>query len=206
MDRGLRYTTTIALSQRPFFRQQLRMNRATFNTVLNILGPRIVRENSRFRACLCPAKILAIGLYRLAHGNSYLTIGPAFNVGKSAVIEAVQDVVGALYELRDDQIKFLENLAEITTLIQSFEELSVLPNIVGAIDNSHVRIKAPKDSAADYFSLYQQHDFIIQAVVDGHKFSQISLVDFLEVCTMLVCYEEVGFSHKQSKWKFSPHL
>ena len=56
-----------------FFRQQLRMNRATFDTVVNILGPRIVRENSRFRACLCPEKILAIGLYRLAHGNSYLT-------------------------------------------------------------------------------------------------------------------------------------
>ena len=152
-----------------FFRQQLRMNRATFDTVVNILGPRIVRENSRFRACLCPAKILAIGLYRLAHGNSYLTIGPAFNVGKSTVIEAVQDVVGALYELRDDHIKFPENLAEITTSIQSFEELSVLPNIVGAIDGSHVRIKAPKDSAADYFSRYQQHDFIIQAVVNGHK-------------------------------------
>ena len=49
-----------------FFWQQLRMNRATFDTVLNILGPRIVRENSRFRACLCPAKILAIGLYRLS--------------------------------------------------------------------------------------------------------------------------------------------
>lgn len=74
---------------------------------MNIVGPRIVREKSRFRACLCPAKILAIGLYRLAHGNSYLAIGPAFNVKKSTVIEAVQDVVGgvvgSLYELRDDR-------------------------------------------------------------------------------------------------------
>ena len=105
------------------------MNTATFDTVVNILGPRIVRENLRFRACLCPAKILAIGLHRLPHGNSYLTIGPAFNVGKSTVIEAVHDVVGALYELRDDHIKFPENLAEITTSIQSFEELSVLPNL-----------------------------------------------------------------------------
>ena len=98
------------------------MNTATFNTVVNILGPRIVRDNSRFRTCLCPAKILAIGLYRLAYGNSYLTIGPAFNVGESTVIEAVHDIVAALYELRDDHIKFPENLAEITTSIRSFEE------------------------------------------------------------------------------------
>ena len=149
-----------------FFRQQLRMNKATFDTVVNTLGPRIVRENLRFRACLCPAKILAIELYRLAHGNSHLTIGPALNAGKSIVIEAVQDVAGAL---RDDHIKFPENLAEITTSIQSFEEFSALANIVGTIDGSHVRIKAPPNSAADYFSRYQQHDFIVQAVVNGNK-------------------------------------
>lgn len=58
---------------------------------------------------------------------------------------------------------------EITTSIQSFERLSDLPNIVSAIDGSHVRIKAPPDSAADYFSRYQQHDFIIQAVVNGNQ-------------------------------------
>ena len=143
------------------------MNRAPVNTALGLLGARIMRHNSWFRSCLSPAKVLAIGLYRLAHGNSYLTIGPTFNVGKSTVIEAVQDVVGA--ELRDDQIKFPETLAELNASIQSFEELSALPNIVGAIDGSHVRIKAPSESAADYFSRYQQHDFIIQAVVNGKK-------------------------------------
>lgn len=47
--------------------------------------------------------------------------------------------------------------------------MPVLPNIVGATDCSHVRIKAPTDSAADYLSRYQQHDFIVQAVVNGNK-------------------------------------
>ena len=90
------------------------MNRAPVNTALDLLGARIMQHNSRFRSCLSPAKVLAIGLYRLAHGNSYLTIGPTFNVGKSTVIEAVQDVVGALYELRDDHIKFPETLQNLT--------------------------------------------------------------------------------------------
>ena len=70
-------------------------------------------------SCLSAAKVFAIGLYRLAYGNSYLTIGPTFNVGKSTVIEAVQHVVGALYELWDDHIKFLETLAEFNASIQS---------------------------------------------------------------------------------------
>ena len=113
--------------------------------------------------------MLALGLYRLAHGNSYSTIGPVFNVGKSTVIEAVQDVVNGLFEIRNEHIKFPETLAQVTTSIETFSELTDLPNVVGAIDGSHVRIKAPVDSAPDYFSRYQQHDFIIQAVVNGKK-------------------------------------
>ena len=150
-----------------YFRQQLRVN--TFETILHILGPRLERRNTRFRDCIPPAKVLALGLYRLAHGNSYSTIGPVFNVGKSTVIEAVQDVVKGLYELRDEYIKFPETIAEVSSSIATFGDLTNLPNVVGSIDGSHIRIKAPNDSAPDYFSRYQQYDFIIQAIVDGKK-------------------------------------
>ena len=64
---------------------------------------------------------------------------------------------------------FAQTEAETRMVIETFEELSELPNIVGGIDGSHVRIKAPKDSAVDYFSRYQQHYFIIEAVVNGRK-------------------------------------
>ena len=118
---------------------------------------------------------MAIGLYRLAHGNSYISIGPSFNVGKSTVIEAVQDVVGALNELKDEYIRFPETPAETAAFIETFENLLLLPNIVGAIDGTHVKIAAPKNSAVDYFSRFQQHDFSIQAVADGTlKFLDVS--------------------------------
>lgn len=38
---------------------------------------------------------------------------------------------------------------------------------MSAIDGTHIKIVAPRDSAVDYFSRNQQHDFIIQAVADG---------------------------------------
>jgi len=78
----------------------------------------------------------------LAHGNSYSSICPVFNVGKSTVIEGVQDVVNGLYELRDVYIKFSETIAEVNTSIATFANLTNLPNVVGAIDGSHIRIKA----------------------------------------------------------------
>ena len=150
-----------------YFRPQLRMKRGTFQALVGILTPWLTRENTRLRDCIPPEKVLALGIYRLAHGNSYVSIGPVFNVGKSTVIEAIQDVVSALFELKDEYIHFPETVAETTAFIGTFEDLSRLPNIVGAIDGTHIPISAPRESAVDYFSRYQHHDFGIQAVADG---------------------------------------
>ena len=65
-----------------YFRQQLRVNKNTFDLIRNIRNGRIVRENSKFRDCLPPEKVLALGLYRLAHGNSYSTIAPVFKIDR----------------------------------------------------------------------------------------------------------------------------
>lgn len=71
-----------------YFKQQLRVRRATFNELLNMVNPHVARQDTSMRNCIPPEKIFAIGLYRLAHGNSYVSIAPVFNVGKSTVIEA----------------------------------------------------------------------------------------------------------------------
>ena len=152
-----------------YFKSQLRMKRNTFNTLLNMLHPFLPRQNTSWRDCIPPEKVLALDLYRLARGNSYLTVGANFDVGKSTVIEAVQDVTGALFELRNEYITFPVSEAETRTCMETFSELSNLPNVAGAIDGTHIQIKAPDESAVDYFSRYHQYDFIVQGVVDGHK-------------------------------------
>lgn len=152
-----------------YFKQQLRVRKQTFQFILNIIAPDITRQNTRFQDCIKPEKVLAIGLYRLAHGNSYVTIGPALNVGKSTVVEAVQDVVNALFDLRNVYIKFPRTAAETASTIDTFRDntKSELVNVAGAIDGTHITIVAPKENAVDYFSRYQQHDIIVQGVVDG---------------------------------------
>ena len=136
--------------------------------LLNVMAPRITRLVTRFRNCVPAEKVLARGLFRrLAHGNSYISFAPAMNVGKSTVIQTAQDVVESLFVLRNEYIKFPETERETAALIRTFEEYSDLPNIADAIDGTRIRIEAPKDSAVDYFSRYQKHDFVVQAVVDG---------------------------------------
>ena len=69
-----------------YFKTQLRMDRDTFDVLLNLLHPSLLRQNTSLRDCIPPEKVLALGLYRLAHGNSYSTIGANFGVAKSTVI------------------------------------------------------------------------------------------------------------------------
>ena len=115
-----------------------------------------------------PEKVLALGLFRLAHVIHISTFLQRWTSENSTVIEAVQDVVESLFDLRNKYIKFPETEQETAArLIRTFEEYSDLPNIAGCIDGTRIRVKAPKDSAIDYFSRYQQHDFVVQAVVDG---------------------------------------
>ena len=83
------------------------------------------------------------------------------NVKKSIVIEAVQDVVESLFNLRNEYIKFPETEQETAAIIRTFEEYSDLPNIAGAIEGIHIRIEAPKDSSVNIFSIYQQHNFVV---------------------------------------------
>lgn len=70
-------------------------------------------ENTRLCFLRCSRK-------SLAHGNSYKSIGPNFNVGRSTVPEVVQDVIEVLYDLRNEYIKYPITEAETQACIQTF--------------------------------------------------------------------------------------
>ena len=116
-----------------YFKTQLQMDRDTFDVLLNLLHRSLLRQNTSLRDCIPPEKVLTLGLYRLAHGNSYSTIGANFGVGKSVVIEAVQDVTEALFDMRNEYIKSPVTEAETIASIETFSELSDLPNVAGQL-------------------------------------------------------------------------
>ena len=128
-----------------YFKEQLRVKKETFEVILNHLNPHLTRQDTAMHDCIPPEKVLAIGLSRLSHGNSYVSIGPTLDVGKSTVIEAVQDVVNALFDASDQFIKFPTTPAETAASIETFREntRSELVNVAGAIDGTHIKIITP---------------------------------------------------------------
>ena len=111
-----------------YFKEQLRVRKETFEVLLNHLNLHLMRKDTAKHNCIPPEKVLAIGLYGFSHGNSYLSIG--FNIDKSTVIEAIQDILNALFYASDQFIKFPTTPAETAASIEIF--------------HFHTRIRTPK--------------------------------------------------------------
>lgn len=58
------------------------------------------------------------------------------------------------YDFWNEYIKFLEIGVGIVFIVEIFEELFFLLNIVGVIDGIYIRILVFKESVVDYFSRY----------------------------------------------------
>ena len=134
-----------SLSPDNYFKEQLRVPKETFEVILNHLNPHLTRQDTAMHDCMPPEKVLAIGLHRLGRGSSYVPIGPTFNVGKSTVIEAVQDVINALFDGSDQFIKFPMTPAETAVSEEPFRDhtWSELVNVAGAIDGTQKNCRTP---------------------------------------------------------------
>ena len=118
-------------------------------------------------------------MWRLATGNAYRVVAKIFGVGISTVSDLVGQFCAIHTAVAPNYIKFPSDAAETSVMIDLFQ-LSTgcpIPQVVGAIDCTHCRIKSPASrSKVDYFNRKQVYSINTQAVVNGR-------LKFLDVCT-----------------------
>eukprot|EP00794_Sanderia_malayensis_P020827 gene20827-22871_t len=123
---------------------------------------------------MAPENVLAVGLHRLAHGISHQVCADVFNIGKMTVREAFYDVITVLNEVKNNYIQFPRTLEEKQNAIPTLRGRSLMPYVLGAIDGTHMKIRALKENEKDFYSRYQQYDVVCQGIVDGNmKFLDI---------------------------------
>lgn len=120
------------------------MSRATFEFIFRLVGPAIARQNTRMRDAVPVEKRVAVSLWRLATGECYRSCGLMIGLAKPTVVMCYHDFLEAICRLQDDFIKFPSTRAEIGKNIEGFSEKSKFPNVVEAIDGSHIPTRAPK--------------------------------------------------------------
>ena len=125
------------------------------------------REKTNIRDTIPLPKRVAVALWWLGNGGSYRSIGQAFGISRSIVCRITKDFVGVMAFLRDRYIRWPRTIEECARSVKTFENLSPLPNVLGAIDRNHIEISAPENSTVDFFSRKQRYSISCQGVCDG---------------------------------------
>ena len=143
-----------------------RMKKETFDFVCSKLEPTLAAEDINVRKPLDVQKQVAVALYWLASSAEYRTVANLFGIGISTVHDCVHDVCNALVEsLLDDYVRFPKD-EDLKDVVAGYEEHWGFPNCGGAIDGTHIPIRAPQEAHGDYVNRKGFYSIIMQAVCD----------------------------------------
>ena len=146
-----------------WWKDNFRVSRATFEYICRLVGTALSRQDTAMRAAVPVEKRVSASLWRLASGDCYRTCGLIMGVSKSTAIECCHEFVHKLNSLQGDFIKFPIRREDALKKIEGFSQISKIPNVVAAIDGTHIPIKASQNNHEDYFNRKHFYSYVMQA-------------------------------------------
>lgn len=109
---------------------------------------------------------VAICLYFLASGSLYRVVGDVFGIHKSTVCKIVHKVCNEIVEKLMPEWINLPDEGECEEISKRFEERSGIPQIILAIDGSHIAITPPANGRTEFYNFKGWPSLVLQAAVD----------------------------------------
>ncbi|XP_053366807.1 putative nuclease HARBI1 [Clarias gariepinus] len=146
--------------------ERYRFSREGILYIISLLNPYVKCSSRRSRA-LTTAQTVCIALRFFASGTFLYTVGDAENVAKSAVCRAIRKVYLALKKFVRVYVLFPSHLRP-QAVKQKFFAIAGFPNVIGAIDCTHIPIKAPPGpNEGDFVNRKGVHSINVQMVCDS---------------------------------------
>lgn len=149
------------------WKQNFRITRPTFEYICDLVRGDLQKNATRMRQPVTVEERVGLSLWRLATGNSYRTCGLQFGLGKSTAKCICKEFEEAMVFLKNRFIVFPTTRDEIEQKMQDFKDKYGIPQIVGAVDGSHIEINAPPNNHEDYFNRKQHYSINLQGIVDS---------------------------------------
>ena len=151
-----------------FWQREFRLQTETFEYIVNLLRPRIEKQNTFWREVITVEKRIAVTVWSLSTGNLYRATSEVFGISLSTACKLLAEFCTAVCHVAPQFISFPKNSREIAWEKQKFRVFTerLIPQFVGAIDGTHVEIICPdSDSKVDYYSRKQKYTVNTEAVV-----------------------------------------
>ncbi|XP_047189143.1 protein ALP1-like [Scophthalmus maximus] len=147
------------------WKAQFRVSRATFDHLLQLIGPAIKRRKTNYRVPIEPRRRLAITMWWLARSGEYRSIADMFGVGIATVCTIVRQVSSAIVERLFHRFVSLPSGPRLDAALQAFKD-RCYPQCAGVIGGTHIPIAPPRNNPDHYINRSGWHSVILQAVVD----------------------------------------
>ena len=122
------------------------------------------RQVTRLRSPVPVRTVVAMLLKRLGKGLDYREIGDKFGVGASTACIKVNEAMKLLVSSKMHIISKIQRGIDFKRIINGFQRKWNFPQCLGAIDGTHIPIKAPLVHHADYYNRKCFHSVILQGV------------------------------------------
>lgn len=128
------------------FQHRFRLSKDSFRDLLNELQiDRLTQRNDP----LPPALQLSVTLQFFATGMYQYALGDLQGISQSSVCRVIRQVSASIAALARTYVR-VPHGQERLQINRKFREVLRIPSIIGAIDCSHIRIKAPSEHAAAF--------------------------------------------------------
>ncbi|XP_052237734.1 putative nuclease HARBI1 [Dreissena polymorpha] len=131
-------------------------------------------ELLQYGLILCTAiELLLITLQFLAKSEFYSEGGMTHGVSRSSVCKSIWQVLKAL-DRRLNTVVFPTSERELVQVKQKIFGIAGIPNVIGAVDCTHIAMLAPREREDIYVCRKGYHSINVQAVVDANmRFTNI---------------------------------
>ena len=144
------------------------MSPERFEHLLQLVGPKITKQDTRFRKCIPAGERLALTLRFLASGDSQKSISFGYRIGTSTVSNIIKETCTALHEvLSHNYLRPPRCPADWLEIAKDFEEIWNMPNVIGAIDGKHIQIEAPANTGTLYHNYKGFFSIVLLAICDS---------------------------------------
>ena len=157
-----------------------RMLPATFDTLLNLIGPKIQRKDTNFRKALPASLKLAVALRYLATGESQKSLSFNYRIGHSTVTSILKEVPQKIFEVLGPlSLQLPQNEERWKGLARDFWEIWNFPLCLGAIDGKHCVITCPANSGSSYYNYKGTFNIVLMAIADAsYMFTYVDVGDY----------------------------
>ncbi|KAK0132138.1 putative nuclease HARBI1 [Merluccius polli] len=147
---------------------RFRLPRAVLIDLCNYLEPAL--RSHTHRSNPVPPHVQVLSTLRfLATGSFQRELGDRVGISQPSISRALPRVVDAINQLATEYIQCPYTAEEQVTVKRGFHLIAGLPNTIGAIDCTHVRIKAPSPDSFPYLNRKQYHSINVQLICDSNN-------------------------------------